>query len=191
MSNGSGVVAAVFVVSSLLGLACGEKKAADKESSVTTGGSAQPAPTAASDKPPAAKPPAAGSAAVDCAALIAAGKKLVGIQLMAQVKTPDSVANMKKERGLRVDTDLTLAALGTLHGLDGRGDAKDAIDFYENATREYAKLLANDAPTQADVDAYNKAIGIDPADLRGSLGRFLGKQAAISTALNQAGCRAR
>jgi hypothetical protein len=154
--------------------------ACNSDTKPSTAGSASRTPGSAASR----------TSTVDCPSLIAASQELFSIQLMAQIKDPGSIS---RDSPMHVDTTKMLAALHTLHQLDGTttplGSAKDAIDFYEHATNELAKLLAKDAPTQADIDAYNQAIAIDRADFQGSVSRFLSKQAAIASALGEAGCR--
>src|SRR5690242_14334248 len=58
--------------------------------------------------------PAAGS--VDCAKLKTAAAQLIGIQLLTQLTTPESIATIKSLGNL--DLDKMLSALGDLHALD-------------------------------------------------------------------------
>jgi hypothetical protein len=124
-----------------------------------------------------------GGTSVDCAKLTAAASQLIGIQLLAQLTSPDSVESIKKVGNL--DLDKLLAALDDLHALDSvsspLGDAKASIDFYQKAAKAAKTLLAMDPVTQAAIDAYNK-------DNVGAIGDFLGKQMAISGAMGEAGC---
>lgn len=143
------------------------------------GGAGGPASTAKA--PGATQKPAGGS--VDCAKLTAAASQLVGIQLLAQLTTPETIASIKSMGNL--DLDKMLAALDELHALDSisspLGDAKASIDFYQKAAKAAKTLLAMDPVTQAAIDAFNK-------ENVGTIGDFLGKQMAISGAMGEAGC---
>ncbi len=122
---------------------------------------------------------------VDCAAIEEAGKQLVGIQLMAQLTNPEAVASIRDKQIGNFDPDAMLAALAVLHALDGYssplGDPKAAIDYYEKAATAAKELFATEPITQAAIDAFN-------AENVGTVGAFLGRQAAIAGALDEAGC---
>ena len=94
-------------------------------------------------------------AQVDCAAMELAAQQLVGIQLLAQLTTPDSIESIKSLDTL--DIDKMLSAFATLHALDGvsspLGDAKASIATYEKAAKAAKTLLAMDPVTQAAIDA--------------------------------------
>ena len=154
------------------------------------GSSSSPsAPTAAPAASAAAVATAAGTGGtagkVDCAAVKAAAAQLViGVQLLAQMRTPDTVASIKSKTIGNFDPDAFISAMQALHALDGSssplGDPKPAIDVYLKAGQAAKALLAKDSVTQADVDAYLANVG--------SLTDFLGKQMAISGAMEAAGC---
>jgi hypothetical protein len=122
---------------------------------------------------------------VDCAAILAAAEALVGLQLLAQLTTPENVASIKSKQIGNLDLDKMLAALGTMHALDGYssvlGDPKAAIDFYEKAAQAAKALFAMEPVTQAAIDAFNK-------ENVGSVADFLGRQVAISGAVGEADC---
>lgn len=122
-------------------------------------------------------------AQVDCAAMELAAQQLIGIQLLAQLTSPDSIESIKSLGSL--DIDKMLSAFATLHALDGvsspLGDAKASIATYEKAAKAARTLLAMDPVTQAAIDAYN-------SENVGTIADFLGKQVAISGALDAAGC---
>lgn len=122
---------------------------------------------------------------VDCAAIEEAGKQLVGIQLMAQLTNPDTVASIRDKQIGNFDPDAMLAALAVLHALDAYpsplGDPKAAIDFYEKAARAAKELFATEPISQAAIDAFN-------TENVGTVGAFLGHQAAIAGAIGEAGC---
>lgn len=122
--------------------------------------------------------------AVDCTAILSAAEKLIGIQLLAQIATPENVESMKSIKALDFDTLLT--NLDTLHALDGvstpLGSAKDAIDDYEAAAKAAKALFEMDPVTQEAIDAYNDEHVV-------TLSQFLGKQIAISAAIDEAGCK--
>ncbi len=122
---------------------------------------------------------------VDCAAVTKAAQDLLQVQLMAQIRDPESIATFKSGTIGNLDTAKFLASMKVLHQLDGHkltgfDDPKDAIDTYEAAAKQVQELLDADPPSQADIDAYNQSIG--------TVGEFLGHQAAISGALEDAGC---
>jgi hypothetical protein len=141
----------------------------------------------ATTKPGAASGPASTSkpaGQVDCAALKTAAQELIAIQFMAQLKTPDTIASIKNKTIGNLDLDKFLAGMQTLHALDPYpsvlGDPKAAIDFYIKAAKAAQVLFATDPMTQAAIDAYNENVG--------TVGDFLGHQAAISGAMGEAGC---
>jgi hypothetical protein len=131
--------------------------------------------TAATNKP---------GAAVDCAAMTTAAQQLLAVQLLAQLKTPDTIQSIKSKAIGNLDLDTFLAAMHTLHALDGHasvlGDPKAAIDAYENAAKAAKVLFATDPMTQTAIDTYNQNVG--------TVSDFLSHQAAISGALSEAGC---
>jgi hypothetical protein len=150
------------------------------------GGSA-PGQTSSSNgatPPPAATSGPPGGGSVDCAAMKAAAEQLVGIQLLAQMTTPETAASIKDGNIGNLDPDKMLVALARLHALDGYvsplGDPKASIEVYERAAEAAKILFAKDPMTQADVDTYYETVG--------SIGEFLGKQIAISGAMDEAGC---
>jgi hypothetical protein len=144
------------------------------------GGAGGPASTA---KNPPAATQKAGGGALDCAKLKTAAGYLIGIQLLAQLTTPENVASVKSMNSL--DIVGLINALGDLHALDGVsspfGDTKASIDAYEKAAKAAKALFEMNPVTQAAIDAYNK-------DNVGTVSDFLGKQVAISGAMGEAGC---
>jgi hypothetical protein len=126
--------------------------------------------TAATNKP---------GAAVDCAAMTTAAQQLLAVQLLAQL-----IQSIKSKAIGNLDLDTFLAAMHTLHALDGHasvlGDPKAAIDAYENAAKAAKVLFATDPMTQTAIDTYNQNVG--------TVSDFLSHQAAISGALSEAGC---
>ena len=127
----------------------------------------------------------AGNGTVDCAAITTAAQELIMVQFLAQLKTPDAVESVKTHQIGNLDLDKFLAAMHTLHALDGHpgvlGDPKAAIDFYEKAGKAAQVLFATDPMTQAAIDTYNN-------DNVGTLTDFLGHKAAISAAMGEVGC---
>jgi hypothetical protein len=125
----------------------------------------------------------AGGGDVDCAAIRSAAEKLIGIQLLAQITTPQSIETLKSIGNL--DLDEMLTALDDLHALDGidspLGSPRESIKHYEAAAAAAKALFAMEPVTQAAIDAYNEAHV-------GTIGEFLGKQAAISSAIGEADC---
>jgi hypothetical protein len=121
---------------------------------------------------------------VDCASLKTAAVELLAVQFLAQLKTPDSVEAVKTHQIGDLDLDKFLAAMHTLHALDGHpgvlGDPKAAIDIYEKAANAAKVLFATDPMTQAAIDTYNVNVG--------DLTEFLGHQGAISASMGEVGC---
>jgi hypothetical protein len=130
----------------------------------------------------ASNPPAGGK--VDCVAIKAAAVELLGVQLLAQLKTPDTIASIKSKSIGNLDVDRFLAAMQTLHALDSYksalGDPKPAIEAYEKAATAAKVLFATDPMTQAAIDTYNTNVGTTT--------EFLGHQTAIAGAMDAAGC---
>ena len=147
--------------------------------------------TASNPNPPAASqaataqasnPPAGGK--VDCAALKTAAVELLGVQLLAQLKSADTIASIKNKQFGNLDPDRFLAAMQTLHALDSYksalGDPKPAIEAYEKAATAAKVLFATDPMSQAAIDTYNTNVGTTT--------EFLGHQTAIAGAMDAAGC---
>jgi hypothetical protein len=152
-----------------------------------TASTAKPAATnaQASSGQPAATPAPAGGGSVDCAAVkVAMAKIIVSVQLLAQMRDADGIEAIKSKTIGNFDPDEFLAALHDLHALDGQtsvmGDPKAAIDAYEDAGQAAKTLFATKPVTQAAIDAYTAHVG--------TIGDFLGHQAAIAGAMDSAGC---
>ena len=156
------------------------------------GGSSGPAATAnpstaggpaSTSQPSAASTPAA-NGKLDCAAIKTAAAELINAQFLAQLTSPDVVAQVKAKQFGNLDPDAFIAAMETLHALDGYasplGDPKAAIDVYENAAKAAKVLFATDPMTQAAIDTYKQNIG--------TVADFLGHQVAIAGALDKAHC---
>jgi hypothetical protein len=137
---------------------------------------------ASSSQQPGSTAPAGGN--VDCATIRTAAQKLLMVQLLAQLRTPDTIEQIKTKQIGGLDLDAFLAAMHDLHALDAYssplGDPKAAIDFYEKAGRAAQVLFATDPITQAAIDTYNQNVG--------TVAEFLGHQIAISGAVDAAGC---
>lgn len=125
-----------------------------------------------------------GKGSVDCAAVKEAAQSLISVQLLAQIRDPQSVADLKSKTFGNLDLEKFAADMKVLHQLDDSkgplGDPKAAIAAYEDAAAKAQALFDANPPAQADIDAYNQSIG--------STSEFLGHQVAISGALDQAGC---
>lgn len=150
-----------------------------------SGGGAGSSATAPASSPGASAAPSAASGKADCATLKkAAAKIIVGIQLLAQMRSPESVQAVKDKVVGDFDPDDFIAAMQQLHALDGSasplGDPKTAIDNYIAAAQAAKTLLAKSSVTQADVDAYLQKVG--------TISDFLGGQLPITGALSAAGC---
>ena len=127
-------------------------------------------------------PPANGKA--DCATIKTAASQLLMVQFLAQLSTPDTIAQVKAKQMGNLDLDTFLTAMHQLHALDSYssvlGDPKAAIDFYEKAGAAAKVLFATDPMTQSAIDTYMLNVG--------TVGDFIGHQAAISGAMGSAGC---
>lgn len=167
-----------FVLSALLVALLAACSGGSSGSSGSSGASsnANPTPTAATAS--------AGHGNVDCAKINTAARELLELQYMAQLRTPDAVAQVKTHQIGNLDLDKFLAAMHDLHALDSLasplGDPKPAIDFYETAGKAAKVLFATDPMTQAAIDTYNQNVG--------KVAEFLGKQITISAAMGAAGC---
>ncbi len=167
-----------FALVAVLAGACGGGGASSTTSPSTAASSAASQAAASSGT-------GGGTGKVDCSSLKEAGTQLiVGTQILAQIRTPDTVAAVKDKSFGDLDADAYIAAMQQLHVLDGfkspLGDPKPAIDAYIAAAQAAKELLAKSSVTQADIDAYLKNVG--------SISDFLGKQMAISGAMSAAGC---
>jgi hypothetical protein len=122
---------------------------------------------------------------VDCAEINTAAQQLLAVQLLAQLTTPDTVAAIKSKSIGNLDLDAFLSAMTELHALDAvsspLGNAKESIDAYQKAATAAKALFAMEPVTQAAIDAYNQ-------ENVGTVGEFLGRQVAISGAIDAAGC---
>jgi hypothetical protein len=152
-----------------------------------SGGSAStPNPPAATNAAATGQPTKApaGNGQVDCAKLKTAAVQLLAVQFLAQLKTADTIEQVKNKQIGNLDLDAFLAAMHDLHALDSYssvlGDPKAAIEFYEKAGTAAKVLFATDPMTQGAIDTYNENVGTVPA--------FLGHQGAISAAMGSAGC---
>jgi hypothetical protein len=120
----------------------------------------------------------------DCAAIKTAAQQLLMVQFLAQLNTADTIAQVKAKQIGSLDLDTFLAAMHALHALDSYssplGDPKAAIDFYEKAGTAAQVLFATSPITQAAIDTYMQNVG--------TVGEFIGHQAAISGAMGTAGC---
>jgi hypothetical protein len=140
------------------------------------------AASSADEPTPGASVPAGG--AVDCAAIRTAAQELLSLQFLAQLKTADTIEQIKNQQIGSLDLDDFLAAMHVLHALDSHasplGDPKAAIEVYEKAGKAAQVLFATEPITQAAIDTYNENVG--------TVGEFLAHQVAISGAIDAAGC---
>ena len=178
----SRLATASLVLSLALVLAACGGGSSDTASSGSSGGGAST--TAADGGSSSGSDGGSSDASVDCAAIKTAATELLQVQLLAQIRDPESIASMKQGTIGSLDLDKFLAAMATLHALDSSsspmGDPKAAIATYEQAAKEAKPLIDAAAPTQADIDAYNQSIGTTT--------EFLGHQTAIAGAMDAAGC---
>lgn len=121
---------------------------------------------------------------VDCEAIKTAAVQLLAVQFLAQLKTPDTIESIKTKSIGNLDPDAFIAAMQTLHALDGYssvlGDPKSAIDYYIKVAQAAKVLFATEPMTQTAIDTYNQNIG--------TVTDFLGRQTAIAGAMSEAGC---
>lgn len=140
------------------------------------------APNTSTQKPAATTPAGKGNA--DCATIKKAAVELLSVQFLAQLKTADTIQQVKAKQMGNLDLGVFLSAMHDLHALDSYssplGDPKAAIDFYEKAGQAAQVLFATDPMTQAAIDTYNQNVGTGTD--------FLGHQVAIAGAMDAAGC---
>jgi hypothetical protein len=126
----------------------------------------------------------AGNGEVDCTTISTAAQQLLMVQFLAQLRTPDTIEQIKTQQIGGLDLDVFLAGMHELHALDSHasplGDPRAAIDVYEKAGEAAQVLFATDPMTQAAIDTYNENVGTIP--------EFLSHQIAISGAIDEAGC---
>jgi hypothetical protein len=126
----------------------------------------------------------AGNGKVDCTTIKTAARQLLMVQFLAQLRTPDTIEQIRTKQIGSLDLDKFLAGMHDLHALDSSssplGDPKAAIDFYEVAGKAAQTLFATDPITQAAIDTYNQNVG--------TVAEFLSHQIAISAAIDAAGC---
>lgn len=125
-----------------------------------------------------------GGGAVDCAAIATAGQQLLAVQFLAQLTNADTIEAVRDKEIGNLDLDAFLGAMDTLHALNSfkspLGDPKASIDHYQKAAEAAKVLFATEPITQAAIDTYNENVG--------TVSDFLGKQIAISGAIDEAGC---
>jgi len=125
-----------------------------------------------------------GGTSIDCTVLKAPSiaDYIVGIQVLAQLRSQDSV-DLIKSGTLAYDPTVmesTLTALKALagHGVPGLGDPGPDVDFFLGANSLAKDILATDGPVpQAKFDAI--------AAYEGDVGTFLGHQLSINAALGE------
>ncbi len=150
-------------------------------SPATTTGAAQAGSTPAVTSTTPASGAKGGS--VDCTALSgdAGATYIVGIQLLAQLTTQDSVDSLKAGV-LNYDPDAMGAILVKLKSLAGHsilGDPGPDVDFYIQANDMAREILAVSGPVPQDKFDALKALEGDP-------GSFLGHQLSINAAYDDA-----
>ena len=127
--------------------------------------------------------PAAGGA-VDCSAITKddLAKFLVYTQILAQIRTPDTVAAIKSKSITDYTPESFAAILAKLqvlagHPAAGMGDPGAALDFYAKANDSAKALLDSASVTQAQLDAYQAQVG--------GVASILSKQVAINAAIGE------
>ena len=125
--------------------------------------------------------PAAGGT-VDCSALTKddLAKFLVYTQVLAQIRTPDTLAAIKAKSMTDYTPESLAAILDKLqvlagHPAPGMGDPGAAVDFYVEANDSVKAMLDSATVTQAQLDAYQAQVG--------GVASILGKQVAINAAI--------
>ena len=125
--------------------------------------------------------PAAGGT-VDCSALTKddLAKFLVYTQVLAQIRTPDTLAAIKAKSMTDYTPESLAAILDKLqvlagHPAPGMGDPGAAVDFYVKANDSVKAMLDSATVTQAQLDAYQAQVG--------GVASILGKQVAINAAI--------
>ena len=125
--------------------------------------------------------PAAGGT-VDCSALTKddLAKFLVYTQVLAQIRTPDTLAAIKAKSMTDYTPESLAAILDKLqvlagHPAPGMGDPGAAVDFYVEANDSVKAMLDSASVTQAQLDAYQAQVG--------GVASILGKQVAINAAI--------
>lgn len=126
--------------------------------------------------------PAAAGGAVDCSALTKddLAKFLVYTQVLAQIRTPDTLAAIKAKSMTDYTPESLAAILDKLqvlagHPAPGMGDPGAAVDFYVKANDSVKAMLDSASVTQAQLDAYQAQVG--------GVASILGKQVAINAAI--------
>jgi hypothetical protein len=127
--------------------------------------------------------PASGGS-VDCSGITKddLAKYLVYTQLLAQVKSADTVASLKAKQFSDYTPEAMsaiLAKLGVLagHPAAGFGDPADSLAYFTKANDALAAMIAADAPTKAQLDAYTAALG--------GTATAIGKQLPVNAAIAQ------
>jgi hypothetical protein len=162
--------------------ACGGGAVSDKVNGAISNASKAASIAASAASANAGETPATGG--VDCSGLSKEdlAKFLVYTQLLAQVRSADSVATIKGKQF----TDYTpeamsaiLTKLGVLagHPATGFADPADSLAYFTKANDLVAAMVAADAPTQAQIDEYTAALGGTAA--------AIGKQLPINAAVGQ------
>ena len=149
------------------------------------GGSPAPsANPAATGGPTSTAQPTPAGGKVDCATIRTASQQLLAVQLLAQLRTTDSIEPIRTKQIGNLDLDAFLGGMHELHALDSYasalGDPKAAIDYYEKAGRAAQVLFATNPITQPAIDTYLQNVG--------TVTDFIGHQVAISAAMGAAGC---
>jgi PBP1b-binding outer membrane lipoprotein LpoB len=124
-----------------------------------------------------------GKDGVDCTALSgeAGGTFLIGIQVLAQLTTQDTVDTIKAGT-LNYDPDAMSAILAKLKTLTNKsilGDPQAAVVTIGKANDQARAILAVSGPVKQSMFDDMKAIVVDP-------GTFLSKQTAIDAAYSSA-----
>jgi len=128
--------------------------------------------------------PAPAGGAVDCSALTKddLAKFLVYTQILAQIRTPDTLTAIKEKSITDYTPESFAAILAKLqvlagHPAAGMGDPGAALDFYAKANDSVKALLDSASVTQAQLDAYQAQVG--------GVSSILGKQVAINAAIGE------
>ena len=128
--------------------------------------------------------PAPAGGAVDCSAITKddLAKFLVYTQILAQIRTPDTLTAIKEKSITDYTPESFAAILAKLqvlagHPAAGMGDPGAALDFYAKANDSAKALLDSASVTQAQLDAYQAQVG--------GVASILSKQVAINAAIGE------
>jgi len=177
-------IAALSVVVTLALTACGGSSASDTlNNAISNASKAASVAASAASANAGETAPAAGSS-VDCSGITKddLAKYLVYTQVLAQVRTADTVAALKAKQFSDYTPEAMSAILAKLavlagHPATGFGDPAESLAYFTKANSLVAAMIAADAPTQAQLDEYKTALGGTAA--------AIGKQLPVNASIAQ------